>query len=86
MTSPSRSSDLRDDLLADLRQVAPPAAPSPPRSEPERPADEAPTASSVDVRIAWQRWSRVRLRASASGSGVVLTGGPLRLQLGFTRP
>jgi hypothetical protein len=89
MTSRPPTSTLRDDLLADLRQAAPPAVPAPPQAaDPapaSAPADEASPSPSLDVRISWRPWSPLRLEPAPAGSGVVLTGGPLRLQLGFSR-
>ena len=83
MTSHPPTSTLRDDLLADLRQAAPPAVPAPPSAVAPAPADEA--APSLAVRISWRPWSAPRVEAAPSGTGIVLTGGPLRLQLGLSR-
>ena len=89
MTSRPRTSDLRDDLLADLRQVTPAATPSPPlhgtATEAAVPVDPPAPSVGVDLHISRQPWSQLRLRTAPGGSGLVLSGGPVRLRLGLSR-
>ena len=89
MTSRPRTSELRDDLLADLRQAAPPpAAAPPPKAEPTQPSAPAEPASpsfDVGLRLSRQPWSSPRLETAPGGAGLVVSGGPLRVRLGFSR-
>ena len=89
MTSRPRTSDLSDDLLADLRQVTPPPATRPPSAAAsvDAPAAADPASPSLDVgvRISRQPWSALRVETTPGVSGIVLSGGPLRLRLGLSR-
>jgi hypothetical protein len=89
MTSRPRPSHLRDDLLADLRQVTPPPAaaqsPAAEAPQPSAPAGLASPSIDVDVRISRQAWSFPSLQPAPGGAGLVISGGPLRVRLGLSR-
>jgi hypothetical protein len=86
-TPPSpRPKTLQADLLADLRQAAPvPIAPptvdhsaSVPAERPDPRVTETPT---VDVRVTPRHWAAPSIRARGTGTGLVLTAGPVRVSI-----
>lgn len=96
---PRRPRTLQDDLLDDLRQAAPMPVPRPspdlvpdpdqPVSLPAGPEESRePEALTVEVRVTPRRWTAPRLRTPARGAGLVVTAGPVHLQVqvvGFGR-
>jgi hypothetical protein len=79
----TRRSSLQDELLADLRTAAPipvtPAAPAKAPSERRSPTFE--------MRLTPLRWARPKVAAAPErGAGLLLSAGPLRIQLSGLRP
>ena len=90
-TRSARPRKLQDDLLADLRQAAPLpiAGPEVDRKAP-RPAERrnptAPRTPTIEVRVTPLRWSAPSLRTPGTGTGLVITAGPIRVSIrGFGR-
>jgi hypothetical protein len=85
-TPRQRPRTLQDDLLADLRQAAPiPIARPKVDDSASVPAERSdhtdPETVTVDVRITPLRWSAPSLRPRGTGSGFVVTVGPVRISV-----
>ena len=85
-TPSSRSRTLQADLLADLRQAAPMPIARPKvdhsASVPaERPSPTVPETPTIDVRLTPLHWSAPSIRPRGTGTGLVLTAGPVRVSI-----
>jgi hypothetical protein len=81
-----RPRTLQDDLLADLRQAAPMPTARPDVADSasvpaERSDHPSPETATVDVRITPLRWSAPSFRPRGTGSGFVVTAGPVRISV-----
>jgi hypothetical protein len=81
-----RPGSLQADLLADLRQATPmpiarPGGDTPPPVPAERRNPTDPQTPTVDVRLTPRRWSAPSVRSPGTGTGFVLTVGPVRVSV-----
>ncbi|WP_448627724.1 hypothetical protein [Geodermatophilus sp. URMC 64] len=81
----TRRSSLQDELLADLRTAAPiPVTPAEPAEAPSEPATvpaerRNPT---FEMQVTPLRWARPKVAAAPErGAGLLVSAGPLRIQL-----
>ncbi len=86
-TTPSpRPRTLQADLLADLRQAAPMPIARPKEDHSasvpaERPDPTVPETPTVDVRLTPRHWSAPSIRPPGTGTGLVVTAGPVRISI-----